>query len=221
MQIKPYRPSIRLYQLGFTLVELVVGIVVMAVAFTIITTLLVTQSRDSIDPLYQMRAADLAQGVLNEITGRSYDENSDHNGGVYRCGEQWWQGPALTLGSSWFDFANQQWVAWQPTDTVTTVPCSTSLGRDGSEQRSGGINNYNDVDDYITLPADGSFVSAVDFGDAKGQPLSAVYRNFEIRIQVTLDNSFVPGNNRAKRIDLTVRTPKGNEIDFSAYRGNY
>ncbi|RJG49981.1 type IV pilus modification PilV family protein [Motilimonas pumila] len=219
MRIKPAYFTPALCQLGFTLVELVVGIVVMAVAFTIITTMLVTQSRDSIDPLHQMRAAELAQSVLNEIVGRSYDENSDHNGGVYRCGEQWWQGPALASGSSWYDFTNQQWQLWQVSDTVTDVPCSVTLGKDSGEQRSGGTNNYNDVDDYIT--ASGSFVSAVDFGDATGQPLSDVYRNFDIRIQVSKDFTFGSGNDSAKRIDLTVRTPKGNEIDFSAYRGNY
>ncbi|MCE2596042.1 type II secretion system GspH family protein [Motilimonas cestriensis] len=203
-------------QLGFTLVELVVGIVVMAVAFTILTTLLVTQSRESIDPLHQMRAAELGQSILNEIVSRSYDQYSDHNGGLYRCGEIWWQGDANVSGSSWFDQANQGWVAWDADPNAQIVLCSTSLGPETGEVRGGGENTFNDVDDYIT-----PYVNAVSFGDALGQPLNGVYQNFQLKIDVVRDPSFGGGADTAKRIDLTILTPSGNEQLFSAYRGNY
>ncbi len=206
----------RARQLGFTLVELVVGIVVMAVAFTIITTMLVTQSRDSIDPLHQMRAAELGQSLLSEITSRAYDQHSDHNGSVYRCGEIWWQGKANQSGSSWFDQASQTWLLWDTNPTALVVNCSSVLGAETGEVRGGGQNTFNDVDDYIT-----TWVDAVSFGDTLGQPLESVYQNFKLKIDVVVDNSLGGAADTAKRIDLTIQTPNGNELAFSAYRGNY
>ncbi|MCE2572124.1 type IV pilus modification PilV family protein [Motilimonas eburnea] len=203
-------------QMGFTLVELVVGIVVMAVAFTIITTMLVTQSRDSIDPLHQMRAAELGQSVLNEIVSRSYDQHSDHNGGVYRCGEIWWQGEANQSGSSWFDQGSQSWLLWDTNPSAVAVSCASALGPDAGEVRGGGENTFNDVDDYIT-----PWVDAVSFGDALGLPLESVYQNYRIKIDVVIDSSFGGGADTAKRIDVLIVTPNGSELVFSAYRGNY
>ncbi|MFO6423240.1 prepilin-type N-terminal cleavage/methylation domain-containing protein [Motilimonas sp. KMU-193] len=207
------------HSLGFTLVELVVGIVVMAVAFTIITTMLVTQSRDSIDPLQQMRAAELGQSLLNEIVARSYDQHSDHNGGVYRCGEIWWQGEPNQSGSSWFEQASQTWQLWDANPSAVMVNCSSVLGPEAGEVRGGGQNTFNDVDDYMT-PRGAPWVDAVSFGDTLGLPLESVYQNFKLKIDVVLDNS-LGGVDTAKRIDLFIQTPSGNELAFSAYRGNY
>ena len=212
----PKRVVHSIKQAGFTLVELVVGMVVMAIAFTIITTMLVTQSKDSIDPLHQMRAAELGQSILNEIVSRSYDQHSDHNGGLYRCGEIWWQGEKETSGSSWYDQASQAWLPWDSNPNAQLVLCSTILGPDVGDVRGSGENTFNDVDDYIT-----PFVSAVTFGDALGQPLNAVYQNFKVKIAVVRDPAFGVGAETAKRIDLTILTPSGNEQHFSAYRGNY
>ena len=68
---------------GFTLVELVVGIVVLAIAMMIMNTMLISQSKDALEPLYRLRASQLGQSIMQNVLSRSYD------GGLYRCGEIW------------------------------------------------------------------------------------------------------------------------------------
>jgi MSHA pilin protein MshD len=72
---------------GFTLVEAVVGIVVLAISFSILTTLIYPIAEQSADQLHQVKAAELGQSVLNEIQNKAFDENSDRAGGAVRCGE--------------------------------------------------------------------------------------------------------------------------------------
>lgn len=72
---------------GFTLIELVIGIVVLSLSFGVITTLILPASMQSVEQVHQIRAAELGQSLLNEILGRAFDENSDRDGGRVRCGE--------------------------------------------------------------------------------------------------------------------------------------
>ncbi|HEH9441215.1 TPA: prepilin-type N-terminal cleavage/methylation domain-containing protein [Aeromonas sobria] len=180
---------------GFTLIELIVGIVLLAVALTGILGLLINQAPQAVDPVQQVRAAQLAQRLSGEILQKSFDEQSDHNGGRYRCGEQ-------VVG-------------------VTTSPCSSSYGTDSEPAPYA----YNDVDDFdtagnwlnantLTQTAAGSsgeeyrnyqvkiVVSAVDFSDG------------------TFKSCTAPCS-VGKRIDLQVKLPDGSVLDFSFYRGNY
>ena len=62
---------------GFTLIELIVGIVLLAIALTGILGLLVNQAPQAVDPVQQVRAAQLAQRILNEVLQKSFDEHSD------------------------------------------------------------------------------------------------------------------------------------------------
>jgi MSHA pilin protein MshD len=71
---------------GFSLIELIVTIVVTAVALTALGMGLLTASRNSANPVISMRAATLAQAYLDEILSKRFDENND-NGGAVRCGE--------------------------------------------------------------------------------------------------------------------------------------
>jgi MSHA pilin protein MshD len=70
---------------GFTLVELVIGIVVFSIALTLFTSLIVPQAIRSVDPIFQVRAAELGQSLINEITSKSFDEKSDRTGGETLC----------------------------------------------------------------------------------------------------------------------------------------
>ena len=73
-------------QLGFTLIELVIGMLVFAIAVTFFVSFIVPQTTRSIDPILQVRATELAQSLINEISGKSFDENSSRNSNI-RCGE--------------------------------------------------------------------------------------------------------------------------------------
>ncbi|WP_413699865.1 prepilin-type N-terminal cleavage/methylation domain-containing protein [Psychromonas sp. KJ10-10] len=139
---------------GFTLVELVIGIVVLAIAMMVMNTMLISQSKDALEPLYRLRASQLGQSIMQNVLARAYDENSDHNGGLYRCGEVW-------------------------PSTGTTQDCSTVLGRDTGEVE-GEHQDYNDVDDFITS----GFEPAVNYGDALGNDLPSQYNNYQIKIDV-------------------------------------
>ncbi len=74
-------------QRGFTLIEIVVGIVTLGIVLSLLSVLLFPQAKRSAEPLLQMRAAELGIALMNEITGKSFDEFSDHSGGALRCGE--------------------------------------------------------------------------------------------------------------------------------------
>lgn len=72
---------------GFTLLELVIGIVVLAISFSVITSFIVPQSEQSANQIHQIRAAELGQSLMNEILAKAFDEQSDLAGGAVRCGE--------------------------------------------------------------------------------------------------------------------------------------
>jgi MSHA pilin protein MshD len=74
-------------QQGFTLVETIVGIVVLSIAFSIFTALIYPLGNQSAEQVHQIRAAELGQSMINEILGKAFDEKSDMSGGSQRCGE--------------------------------------------------------------------------------------------------------------------------------------
>jgi len=74
-------------QRGFTLIEIIIGIVVLGISIVLLTVLVFPQAQRSAEPLLQQRAAALGQTFLDEISGKSFDENSDRQGGLVRCGE--------------------------------------------------------------------------------------------------------------------------------------
>ncbi|MCS4308889.1 MSHA pilin protein MshD [Rheinheimera pacifica] len=80
------KPSLR-YSRGVTLIELIVGIVVLAISLSIITSVLGPLFIKSADPWHQVRAAELGQSLMNEILSRRFDKNSFKDGSLLRCGE--------------------------------------------------------------------------------------------------------------------------------------
>ncbi len=178
-------------QQGFTLVEMIIGIVVLGVAMTMMTVLIYPQATKAVDPVYTVRAAELAHTLLNEITGKAFDENSYNSSSLLRC------------------------------DEAGAPACATSglLGPDAGE---GGVNLYDDVDDYNGYNQSGSQLHS-------GASYSSLYVNFLMNVQVGYDANFdgvfddpdVLANHAAKLIIVTVTMPNGESLDFSAYRGNF
>lgn len=72
---------------GFTLIELVVGIIVLAISFSVITRFILPLGEKSAEQLHQVRASELGQSLMNEILSRAFDEHSDMAGGLIRCSE--------------------------------------------------------------------------------------------------------------------------------------
>ncbi|SEB00507.1 type IV pilus modification PilV family protein [Alkalimonas amylolytica] len=113
-------------QRGVTLIELVIGITVLAVALTLITAVLSPLFVRSTDPWHQVRASELGHSLMNEILARAFDEQSDRSGGLLRCDE-------LALGAE---------------------PCTAeaNFGPDGAETRLW----FNDVDDFDGFGVEGA-----------------------------------------------------------------
>ncbi len=179
---------------GFTLVELVVGIVVLAIAMMIMNTLLISQSKDALEPLYRLRASQLGQGIMQDVLARAYDEQSDHNGGLYRCGEVW-------------DSDN---LLHDCTEPDNFGPDAGEFP-EGDEDLNDVHQDFNDVDDFITE----GFQPAIDYGDALGGDLATQYNNYAIKIAVEAFDGC------CKKIVITIKTPSNEEIRFSALKGNY
>jgi len=69
---------------GFTLIELVVGITLIAIVATLLISLVYPAWRQSAEPLVQQRAASLAEALMEEILSKRYDELTP-DGGVPAC----------------------------------------------------------------------------------------------------------------------------------------
>jgi len=176
---------------GFTLVELIIGIVTLAIALTALTALVFPQARQSVQPIQQMRAAQLGQSLMSEVLSRAFDQQSIE-AGVLRCDEP---------------------------DAPECTPAS-ELGPETGETRD----RFNDVDDY-----DGLLLEGAALEDALGRSIEPYFRGFSAQINVFYDaaldgtaNTSTPQQTALyKRIEITVNTPDGQPVVFSAYRGNY
>ncbi len=69
---------------GFTLIEIIVGMVISAISLTMLYSLIYPQIVHSVEPMLQVRAAELGQAIVEEIIAKPYDENSP-TGGVPPC----------------------------------------------------------------------------------------------------------------------------------------
>ncbi|GAB3241395.1 prepilin-type N-terminal cleavage/methylation domain-containing protein [Pseudaeromonas pectinilytica] len=188
---------------GFTLIELVMGIVLIAIALGGMLGLLINQSAESTEPVQQVRAAQLAQRLLNDISARSFDQNSDHNGSHWRCGE--------TVNGI----------------TYATCTLPTGYGPDPGETKP---YLFNDVDDYhtpaicsqdLTSCSDSSWVAASYFTD-NSVATQNDYPNYRVQIVVTPGpGCSATGCSTVKLITVTVQLPDGSQLPFALLRGNY
>lgn len=80
----PHRVCAVRQQSGFTLVEIVVGIVVSAISLTFLTTLFFANPGRSVEPILHIRAVEFGQALMDEILSKSFDEFSPV-GGVPAC----------------------------------------------------------------------------------------------------------------------------------------
>ncbi len=71
-------------QHGATLIELVVSMVILAIAMTSLSVQFFSQTTRAVEPLFEIRAAELGQALMDEILAKPYDENSPA-GGVPAC----------------------------------------------------------------------------------------------------------------------------------------
>ncbi|MGB2272436.1 MAG: type IV pilus modification PilV family protein [Pseudomonadales bacterium] len=74
--IKPRRPN----SLGFTLVEIIIGLVLSTLAISLVATAIFPLLTRSVEPIFQIRAAEIAHSILDDALSRRYDEASPLGG---------------------------------------------------------------------------------------------------------------------------------------------
>ncbi|MFC4653410.1 prepilin-type N-terminal cleavage/methylation domain-containing protein [Rheinheimera marina] len=172
---------------GFTLLEIIIGIVVLGIALVVITGALGPLFKQSTDPWHQVRAAELGHSLLNEIMARSFDENSDRAAGEYRCGDSGY------LACS--NFCND-----------------TSVNQAEAEDRE----FFDDVDDFNGLTLSGNDIIN------SSTSLAELYSGYSATVVVSCAGTELGfANEQLKKIKVTITTPTGQSIGFSAYRGNW
>lgn len=183
-------------QAGFTLVELIVGVVVLGIALLMISSILGPMYIRSSEPWQQVRAAELGHSLMNEIMARSFDENSSRGSTLLRCGE-------TVAGVS-------------APNCIAVIPaCPVTGMSSATEEASRDL--YDDVDDFHCFRGDGAAVSNI-----LNQSLADSYRNFQVEVFVSYAGADVGvANQSAKRVDIRVILPSGESIPFSSYKGNW
>ncbi|MCJ8295372.1 MAG: prepilin-type N-terminal cleavage/methylation domain-containing protein [Colwellia sp.] len=177
---------------GFTLIEIIIGIVVLSISLSIVSTLIAPAEQKSADQIHQVKAAELGQSFLNDISSRAFDENSDMAGGLVRCGEP--------LGSN------------ACTDDNKLGPEDGNGGRDNNGETRRGL--FNDVDDFHNYSE--KFTSN-DEALAGGYNNFTI----EIKVIYDGLSLGLSSNDSAKKITVSVTTPLGTEIKFATHKANF
>ncbi len=192
---------------GFTLIEIIIGIVVLSIALTGGLSLLISQVDAYRDPLIKEKSVQIAKRVVHEIQIRAYDEKSDIGGGIFRCSE--------TVGG------------------ISLGDCSAEAeyGTDRGERM---LDTLDDVDDFDTaklcpklsgsyscsenyLPVVYFFSDAAD--EATQKKYNDYYAGFLVKIEVV--PAQISGDaDSAKKITVTVRQSDGLEIEYSLIKAN-
>ncbi|WP_242511062.1 prepilin-type N-terminal cleavage/methylation domain-containing protein [Aliivibrio finisterrensis] len=185
-------------QKGFTLIESIIGIIILGFALLILVTGVFSSASKSHQATYQSQAATLGHSIMTDILSRQFDEHSDPNGGAYRCGE-----------------------------VSAPDACSSpnELGRDSSEEN--GSPTFNDVDDFIGCWGEAaqctSGLASYPLNRLIDSSSADEYKNFTVEINVAyadVDNR-VTVITQFKKIDITLYASNHAQYTFSAYRGNY
>jgi MSHA pilin protein MshD len=177
---------------GFSLIELIIGIVVLAIAMMFISAILGPLFVRSVEPWHQVRAAELGNSMMSEIMARSFDENSSRGSTLLRCG----------------DAGAQACLASIPVCPVSGMSAAT-------EEASRDL--YDDVDDFHCLKVNGSAVTT-----NLNPSLQASYNQYQVQVAVSHAGANAGlAATQVKRIDVLVTLPNSEVITFTSYKGNW
>ena len=189
-------------QYGFTLIELVVGIVIFSIAMVMVSSVLLPQAKRGIDPLWQVRAVTLAQSLMSELNAKAFDENAITGSGLEACTSIRACTNSANLGfetgevrASFDDIDDYHGLVLQGVDIANSTSSAFSSNTSslflGFEARISVFydDNYDGINDDDTN------------GDG------------------TLDSGTLVGER--KLIQIQIITPDGEFVPFATYRDNY
>ncbi|MGQ8366064.1 type IV pilus modification PilV family protein [Glaciecola sp. 1036] len=186
---------------GFTLVEMIVGMVIFAVSMVVLVSVFMPQAKRGIDPIWQTRAVMLGQSLLNEINAKAFDHNSDFLGSNQRCNEG------------------------------TSCTTSGALGADGEARSDfNDIDDYNNLtlnaSDIVGILGESIEFQGRDVYTGFQAQVQVFYdanqdgvNDDDINGDGVLDSGALVANR--KLIRVTIITPDDERILFSSYRDNY
>ncbi|MEZ9875998.1 prepilin-type N-terminal cleavage/methylation domain-containing protein [Vibrio breoganii] len=188
---------------GFTLIESIIAIVILGIALITLTSFLFPQIAQSAKPFYEVRASALANSLMTEILSRNFDENSDHNGGFYRCGE--------------LDVNGQE------------TSCSTTLGAEEPPSLFNDVDDY--IGCWYTTPESENNCRIDDpkaplndiFGDDE---MAKEYLGFRAEVSVVYDSDPRLGVSEEyphlfKKVTVVITASQYGDFTFVAHKGNY
>jgi MSHA pilin protein MshD len=181
---------------GFTLIELVIGIVLFSVALSLFASLIKPLATRSVEPILQVKAAELAQSLMNEISAKSFDQQSNRSGGLVRCNE----------------LANP----------CTT---SNNLGQDNELRDSyNDVDDYHGLDQSGSAILDAN-ANAIEFnGQSFYAGFRVQVRVYYDDNMDGIDDAIAGGSayiGNTKLIQITITTPSDEPIIFTGLRSNY
>lgn len=177
---------------GFTLIEIIVGLVVLGISFFLLTTLIYPAVEHSADQLHQIRAAELGQSMLNEIQNKAFDEESDKTGGFVRCGEN---SITCTANDELGPEGGESRVSFDDVDDYDGLSYPSGTIRDSQGEL---------LDLYLGYSLQ---VDVCNDGDYNGTCSDKIAANLDTQT--------------AKLITVTVTTPMDFPIIFSTYKANF
>lgn len=177
---------------GFTLVEIIIGIVVISLSFSIISTLVLPATEQSADQVQQIKAAELGQSLLTEILGKAYDEQPGISGGSYRCNDNGQPNCTTSLGAESGETRNNYDDVddYDAINNLAGANIQNALGEDLGNYYLGFVVN-------VSVIYDGDFNGLEDYADTGAS------------------------NQLAKLVTVEITTPSEQVISFSGYRTNY
>jgi MSHA pilin protein MshD len=187
---------------GFTLIELIVGIVIFAVAMVSVVSFLQPQVKQGIDPIWQVRATSLGQSLSSEILAKSFDHNANLVGGIQRCNES------------------------------VACTNSGNLGPESGENRStyNDVDDYNGLDlsgaNILNSLGQGNTINGVSIYAGFRAQVSVFYdqnsdgiNDDDLNQDGSLDSGTLVANK--KLITITITTPGGDAITLAGIKGNF
>jgi MSHA pilin protein MshD len=187
---------------GFTLIELVVGILVFAVAMVALANVFLPQIRKGIDPIWQVRAVTLAQSLSSEIRAKPFDENTQFAnvggpcGGSQACTQSADLGPDTGETRPFFDDVDDfHGLVLQGSDIANSLGLTT---------------DFSGIDVYA-----GFSVSISVFYDDNEDGIN----DDDLDNNGVLDTGILIGSR--KLVQITVLTPSGDNMVFAMFRNNY
>jgi len=186
---------------GFTLIEIIIGIVVLSISLSILSTLIIPAEEKSVDQVLQVKAAELGQSILNDISSRAFDENSDMTGGLIRCGE--------------------------PDDGSNLCTREIDFGPDTGETNRSLFNDVDDFhlyEDHFNADNQNLHQGYTNFDILVEVTYVCLPNQVDYCVPMELDSHgfFINENGLlAKKITVTVTTPLGTAIKFATHKANY